>query len=231
MNDIANWILLASCLRTQQSIAMGQFTQQYFLVYPGRDELFNYASTIAALVGSFVCTMGTGIICDRYDNYNYMTKAYICVGTTLVSIPCCCMIYLCTTNFWVSMFGYFIENLLSSGWGQPAIGILATVVDASIRGTAVSVFFFFITIFGVLAPHGYEAIRRHYDLDPIEEPVEFGIFICLCTVIPCIFAIPCFYIAGLKYSWFKFHQAMFELDIWGEFEQLQEDEISKKRWY
>jgi len=26
MNDIANWILLASCLRTQQSIAMGQFT-------------------------------------------------------------------------------------------------------------------------------------------------------------------------------------------------------------
>ena len=109
--------------------------------------------------------------------------------------------------------------------------MLATVVDAAIRGTAVSVFFFFITIFGVLAPHAYDAVRRHYDLDPIEEPREFGIFVCLCTVIPCILAIPCFYIAGVKYSWFKYHQAMFELDIWGEFEQLQEDDISKKRWY
>lgn len=114
--------------------------------------------------------MGTGIICDRYDNYNYMTKAYICVATTLVSIPCCCMIYLCTTNFWVSLTGLFIEYLLSTGWGQPAIGILATVVDPSVRGTAVSIFFFFITIFGVVAPHAYLALLNHYGLDPIEEP-------------------------------------------------------------
>lgn len=137
---------------------MGQFTQAFFLVYPGRDDLFNLMSTVAGLVGSFVCTMGTGIICDRYDNYNYMTKAYICVGTTLVSIPCCCMIYLCTSNFWISISGLFIEYLLSTGWGQPAIGILATVVDPAVRGTAVSVFFFFITIFGVIAPQGYAAI-------------------------------------------------------------------------
>ena len=27
VNDVANWILLASCLRTQPTIAMGQFTQ------------------------------------------------------------------------------------------------------------------------------------------------------------------------------------------------------------
>lgn len=231
VNYTANWILLASCLRTQQSIAMGQFTQAFFLVYPGKDDLFNLMSTVAGLVGSFICTMGTGIICDRYDNYNYMTKAYICVGTTLVSIPCCCMIYLCTTNFWISISGLFIEYLLSTGWGQPAIGILATVVDPGVRGTAVSVFFFFITIFGVIAPQGYSAIQTYYGLDPIEEPVEFGIFICLCTVIPCILAVPCFYIAGVKYSWFKYHEAMFMLDVWNEMEQWYQEDISKKRWY
>lgn len=188
-------------------------------------------STVAGLVGSFVCTMGTGIICDRYDNYNYMTKAYICVATTLVSIPCCCMIYLCTSNFWVSLTGLFIEYLLSTGWGQPAIGILATVVDPSVRGTAVSIFFFFITIFGVVAPHAYLALLNHYSLDPIEEPKEFGIFICLCTVIPCLLAVPCFYIAGVKYSWFRYHEAMFQLDVWNEMEQWYQDDISKKRWY
>ena len=33
VNDTANWILLAACLRTQQGIAMQLFTQQYFLIY------------------------------------------------------------------------------------------------------------------------------------------------------------------------------------------------------
>lgn len=60
--------------------------------------------------------MGTAVICDMYDNINYMTKAYICISTTLIAIPSILLTYLCTTNFWVSLVGYFIENLLSSGW-------------------------------------------------------------------------------------------------------------------
>jgi hypothetical protein len=43
-------------------------------------------------------------------------------------------------------------------------------------------------------------------------------------------AIPCFYIAGVKYSWHKYNEAMFQLDVWGEMEQYYEDEISKKRF-
>lgn len=56
------------------------------------------------------------------------------------------------------MTGLFIEYLLSTGWGQPAIGILSTVCDSAIRGTAISVFFFLITIFGVIAPYFYIAL-------------------------------------------------------------------------
>jgi hypothetical protein len=54
--------------------------------------------------------------------------------------------------------------------------------------------------------------------------------IACCTIIPCILAIPCFYIAGVKYSWHKYNEAMFQLDVWGEMEQYYEDEISKKRY-
>ena len=128
------------------------------------------------------------------------------------------------------MTGLFIEYLLSTGWGQPAIGILSSVCDPTVRGTAISVFFFLISIFGVCAPYGYTAIQNHYGLDPYEEPQEFGVLITLCTVIPCILAIPCFYIAGVKYSWHKDNEAMFMLDVWGEMEQFYEDEISKKRF-
>jgi len=56
------------------------------------------------------------------------------------------------------MTGLFIEYMLSTAWGQPAIGILSTVCDASVRGTAISLFFFLISIFGVICPYGYLAI-------------------------------------------------------------------------
>ena len=137
---------------------MGLYTQQFFMIYPDNYELFNTLSTVAGLVGAFVCTMGTAVISDRYDNYNYMTKAYMCIYTTLISIPCCSMTYLCTSNFYVSITGLFIEYMLSTGWGQPAIGILSTVCDPHVRGTAVSIFFFLLTMYGVVAPMAFNSI-------------------------------------------------------------------------
>lgn len=233
-NDTANWILLAACLRTLQGIAMTSFNTSYFSIYdednPDIEYIHQMWSQIAGLVGTFICTMGTAIICDRYDNYNYMTKAYVCIFCTFVSIPCCMMIYLCTTNYAFSMFGLVVEYTLSTGWGQPAIGILSTVCDPSVRGTAVSMFFFLTTIFSVIAPNAFHAVEHYYGLHPKHETEEFGRMICAFTVIPCILAIPCFYIAGVKYSWYKYHEAMFMLDVWGEMEQWYQDDISKKRF-
>lgn len=158
VNESAIWILLAATLRTQQSIAMSLFTNDFFRIYPEQWGTYNTLSQVAGLAGTFICTLGTAVICDRYDNVNYMTKAYICIYTTMISIPCCALTYLCTSNFWVSVFGLFIEYTLSSAWGQPAIGILSTVCDSAVRGTAISLFFFLISIFGVVAPYGYTAI-------------------------------------------------------------------------
>jgi len=137
---------------------MGLFTTEYFRVYPGTEYEFSMLSTVSGLIGTFICTLGTAVLSDMYDNINYMTKAYICIVTTMISIPCCMMIYLVQSNFWISMTGLFIEYLLSTGWGQPAIGILSTCCDPGIRGTAISVFFFLISMFGVVAPYGYTAI-------------------------------------------------------------------------
>jgi hypothetical protein len=62
--------------------------------------------------------------------------------------------YLVNSNFYVCLIGYVLETILSTGWSQPAIGILSTVCDPSVRGTSVSVFFFLMTIYGVIAPIG-----------------------------------------------------------------------------
>lgn len=118
-NDTARWILLAACLKTQESIAMSLFTGEYFRIYPGRDRDFQNYSMLAQLIGAFICTILTAWICDYYDLMlgHYMTKAWICIGTTLISIPCCLLIYLVQQNFFLSMSGVFIEYLLSTCWG------------------------------------------------------------------------------------------------------------------
>lgn len=96
---------------------MSLFTNEFFRVYPGREQDYQFWSTIAGLVGAFVCTLATAIISDSYDNINYMTKAYMCMITTLISIPCCIMTYMVTDYFWISMTGLFIEYMLSTAWG------------------------------------------------------------------------------------------------------------------
>ena len=69
------------------------------MLYPDYTYEFNMVSTVAGLIGAFACTLGTSIYCDMYDNYDYMTKAKICIYTTLISIPSCCLMYMCTDNF------------------------------------------------------------------------------------------------------------------------------------
>lgn len=94
-----------------------------------------------------------------------------------------------------------------------------------------SLFFFLLTVFGIIAPVGYLALREFFGLDPEHEPQEFGMFCAACTVVPCLLAIPAFYVSGVHYSWKRYHETMFQMDVWNEMEQQFLDEISKKRLY
>lgn len=92
-------------------------------------------------------------------------------------------------------------------------------------------FFFLISIFSIIAPHGFVALQNHYGLDPIEEPTEFGWLCVFCTCIPVVLAVPCFYMAGVRYSWHRFNEAILMIDRFGEEAALEWDEVTKKRFY
>ena len=163
---------------------MRLFTEEYFRgVYPSKELEFNVIGTVSRLLGIYICTLGTAYYSSKYDNENYMTKAYICLLTTMVSIFCCAVIYLTQTYFWVSVSGLsieylfsngqgepaigglLIEYLLSTGWGQPAISMLIHVCESTIRGAAIAVFFFWISIFSVIADIFFKALHNHYGFD------------------------------------------------------------------
>ena len=64
------------------------------------------------------------------------------------------------------MFGFFVETLFTTGWGQPAIGILSTVCDPAVRGTSVSMFFFLVNLFQIYAPRLFIAMDTHFGINP-----------------------------------------------------------------
>ena len=52
-----------------------------------------------------------------------------------------------------------------------------------------------------------------------------------CTCIPVVLAVPCFYMAGVRYSWHRFNEAILMIDRFGEEAALEWDEVTKKRFY
>lgn len=86
------------------------------MLYPDNMREYYYINTVAGLIGAFFCTLITAVVCDMYDAYDYMIKAKFCIYTTLISIPSCCLMYLCCDNFWVSATGLFMETMCASAW-------------------------------------------------------------------------------------------------------------------
>lgn len=109
--------------------------------------------------------------------------------------------------------------------------MLAQVTNPNVRGTAVSLFFFFLTLFSIIMPAFYVGIRDYYGIEPVHEPHEFGLFITACTCIPSLLSIPAFYVSGVKYSWIRFKEMMFQDAIWQNMQEAQEEQISKKRLF
>ena len=95
----------------------------------------------------------------------------------------------------------FLEYLLGEGWTSPAISMIQSVIPAEVKGVAIAVFLFCVTIAGTVATLVVGAILE--GLDAKNNPYTYGLIITANTVIPCILAVFCFARAGKHYVDFK----------------------------
>lgn len=76
-------------------------------------------------IGATICTVLGGIISDRFESKNKMTKAYIAMLAGVFGIILSFGIsFFQGTNFYVSMFFLFLKFLLTETWMAPTITMM-----------------------------------------------------------------------------------------------------------
>jgi dipeptide/tripeptide permease len=95
--------------------------------------------------------MIAGIISDKYEKQNMRIKPQVCCVMSLLAIPTSMTCFLVHDNFTISMTFLFLEYLLAEGWNSPAISMIQQVVDPSVKGVAISIYLFSVTIAGTIA--------------------------------------------------------------------------------
>lgn len=69
-----------------------------------------------------------------------MTIPYVCIARHLIDIPSCALMFLVQNNFYLSISGYFMQQILAKGWTAPALLMLKSVVEPEVASLSVGIF-------------------------------------------------------------------------------------------
>lgn len=130
-----------------------------------------------------------------------MTKAYVCMGGSLLGIPTILMTTLSNKNFYVAITGIALEYFFAESWIGPAITMVLNTISSKNKGFAVSAFLFFATIFGTISTALLGQLNIAYDAK--NNPKYYGYILAYFVVIPYACSIPFFWLAGRNYTHIK----------------------------
>lgn len=150
------------------------------------------------LFGGFTSNMVAGIISDKYEKKYIRTKPYICCLMSFMAIPTTIICFSVNNSFPVSMTFLFLEYLLAEGWNSPAISMIQQVVDPSVKGVAISIYLFSVTIAGTVASVTVGAVSTA--MHTKSNPALLGYICAVSCAVPSFFAILCFYVSGRHFE-------------------------------
>ena len=82
-----------------------------------------YNAAIVSIMG-FVSTLAGGLISDKFEKQNRMTKALVCIVGSAIAIPCISACVLNPVNFYRALFFMGLKFLVSECWMSPAITMM-----------------------------------------------------------------------------------------------------------
>lgn len=171
------------------------------------------ASTYAVLngliegVGACISSISGGIISDRFESKNKMTKAYLGMISSFIGIFTAFGISLFTgTNFYFSLFFLCLKFLFTECWMAPTITMMQSTVVPQMQGSIVSAYLFFLTFAGTLSAISIGSIANFFGATT--NPWIYGKVIFGGSIAGYLLSIPCFWKAGKSYI--KFQQEQLE---------------------
>lgn len=149
-------------------------------------------------IGATISIIVGGIISDRYESKNKMTKAYIAMLSGIFGIFISFGVsFFPGTNFYVSMFFLFFKYLLTATYMAPTITMMQNTVPPQIQGSIVSAYLFFLTYAGTLSACSLGYLSNKFGA--LTNPWIYGKVLWFGATLGYLVSIPCFYLAGKSY--------------------------------
>jgi predicted MFS family arabinose efflux permease len=200
-NKCGRWCMLGGLCRYWQAYTMIYFSISYFAFYkmPVQYGLWN---AFSVSVGGFSSSMIAGIISDKFEKRNYMTKAYVAVVMSVNSVFTSMVLFLFTRSFAFSMTFVFLNSLLCEGWAPPVMTMIQTVIPVEKKAAAIGAFKFSNTMSGTFASIVVGMLISSLNINPdvSQDQQKLGFVLAANSMVPSFFAALCFYRAGTYYT-------------------------------
>lgn len=196
-------ITIAASFRFFAGYAIGFFMPSYFThTWPDKKDTYSELNAAVVSVCGFTSALLGGIISDKFTQKGFlMTKAWVCIGGSLLGVPTIMMCCLSQSNFYVAITGLALEYFVAESWIGPAITMVVNTISPKNKGFAVSAFLFFATIFGTISTWLLGKLNKAYDAE--NNPEYYGYILCFFVGIPYTLSCPFFYLAGVNYTAIK----------------------------
>lgn len=152
-NPTARWVTLGGAFRFFEIFTLVYFLPCYYQrVFPANKSEFAILNGLIQGFLGFVSTLGSGILGDKLEKKNRMTKAYIGMFGSLVAIPVmagCCLFK--GVGFYTSLFFLGLRFLFSEGFMAPTITMMQATCKPENQGSIVSAYLFFLTVSGCMS--------------------------------------------------------------------------------
>lgn len=124
-NPVNKWVMFGAFVRNVGGSVLTYYLPVFFLKnFPLFKAQYAAANSLVLSGCGLASGIIAGIIADKYESKNKMTKAYICALGSAIAVPLMAVATLQTNNFWLSIGCHAITTLFTAAFSGSAITMM-----------------------------------------------------------------------------------------------------------
>lgn len=198
-NPVNRWVMLGSFIRNIGGSVTTYFLPVFYLKnFAAFKTQYSFVNSVILSGFGLLSGVLAGIIADKYESKDKMTKAYICMVGCAAALPLMAIATLQTSNFWLSMVAFAVQTLLSAAFSGSAITMMQNSSPKAIQGTVISAYFAQATMAQSFGPLICAELAKY--VGAAANPVLYGPLICALVAVGYTGSVPIWWKAGKVYK-------------------------------
>lgn len=195
----ARWVTVAAIMRTFAGISCATYLPIFFLkVYPAFKSQYAVINALSLAIGGLVASLAGGIISDHFEGKNLMSKAYICMISSLLAFPLTALCCLNQSSFYFSMIAITLKTFMSASFTSPAITMMQNTTSSKDQGNIISSHVFWTAIAATACPIAFSSVANFFGA--AANPAIYGNILTGFALLGYWGSIPFWWLAGKSYK-------------------------------